>query len=421
MFMLALFPAPCMFMLTHLFFSGAIDILNDLLNYDKIERGTLQLQLGVLSAWSLIEKVILEFKLPASSKQILLHLSFKVEKDVDDLSEQNNSVTRGRELPLGVRDLCLLGDSIRLTQVLRNMMSNALKFTPEGGSIQVKASFVESKRAHAPEEKHVSKTETVTAAYRGKLKVAVQDSGAGMSPEQLTRLFRDGVQFNANELQAGGGSGLGLFIAKGLVKQHKGTLSASSDGLGRGSTFSLSLPLWNVPDHVEKHTGPKLMAATNELSSVATGATSGEPVRASSLYVLVVDDVLSNRKLLRRVLETKGHICAEAEDGRKAVEMVQAASACGKPFESVLMDYEMPHLDGPSAAKEIRRLGIDTNIVGITGNVLPEDVSHFLRCGANEVLSKPVKYAELDSLWSEYGVYDQFRDEGNVDSVNDAV
>jgi len=386
--------------------SGAIDVLDDLLNYDKIERGTLQLQLGVISVWELVEKIILEFKLPASSKKIQILLSFMVDGGDSHTPYEDTAVCRARELPTDARDAKVIGDSVRLTQVLRNLMSNALKFTPEAGSIRVKAVFVQSRHKHAPEQKTLSKHEIVTVTSIGKLEITVQDSGAGMSPEQLSKLFCDGVQFNANELQAGGGSGLGLFIAKGLVRQHKGSLSATSDGLGHGATFSLSLPLYDVPEYNgKKKDTEKGHSLKKEPSVESTAISSGERTQTASLHVLVVDDVRSNRKLLRRLLETKGHVCREAENGKMAVEMVQAAVDEGKPFGSVLMDFEMPLMDGPSAAKEIRSLGCDVNIVGITGNVLPEDVSYFLSCGANEVLSKPVKLNELDSLWCEYGVY----------------
>ena len=374
---------------------GAVDILNDLLNYDKIERGTLRLQLDVILVWSLIEKVILEFKLPCSSKNIHFGLSFAVQDPA-----RCSFFSRAKELPVEVQQLSLIGDYVRLTQVFRNLMSNALKFTPDEGNIHVKAFYVPSERMHEPLEKSLDNGKTVIATYQGKLQISVEDTGFGMSPDQLNKLFRDGVQFNANELQAGGGSGLGLFIAQGIVKQHRGSLSAASDGLGKGTTFSLSLPLWRIPEYNAGKLGRTKDSAVENY--VDFGESELHPLR-----ILVVDDVLSNRKLLRRLLETKGHQCDEAENGRIAVDMVQSAAAVGRPYGSVLMDYEMPLLNGPLAAKEIRRLGFDVNIIGVTGNVLPEDVSHFMSCGANQVVTKPVRIAELNTLWLEYGVYEQ--------------
>jgi signal transduction histidine kinase/ActR/RegA family two-component response regulator len=436
---------------------GAVDVLNDLLNYDKIEQGTLQLALEDLNVWQLVEKAILEFKLPASSKNIDLQVSFD-NQQADD--KEIGKFTRARLLPDFIKGLRVIGDSVRLTQVLRNLMSNALKFTPANGFVHVEAMYEEDEPGTL-QTIELQKGRAATGYKNGNIKVRVTDTGAGMSPDQVSRLFQEGIQFNVNELQAGGGSGLGLYIADGIVKQHNGTLSASSQGIGHGSTFEMSLPLWKVStdeydyhdeDLFQRHLESKLekkqilhsleiettennrmsgseneeeeddesdthmssRSSTNRSSSCKSSSLTNSGQNQSlalsensfgTLRILVVDDVKSNRKLLKRLLENGGHRCDEAENGQQSVEMVKKATESGEPYDSVLLDYEMPVMDGPTAAKQIREtMKNDVNIIGITGNVLPEDVKYFRDCGANDVLAKPVKTGDLYASWAELGV-----------------
>jgi CheY-like chemotaxis protein len=240
------------------------------------------------------------------------------------------------------------------------------------------------------------------------VQIKVIDTGAGLSQEQLAALFRDGVQFNVNDLQAGQGSGLGLFISKGIVKQHGGDLEVSSEGIGRGSTFTCTLPLYHVPDAPAE-------SITSIISQVPVDevvAPIVETVDSLPLRILVVDDVASNRKLLSRLATKRGHSVDQAKDGREAVDRVKIALRESNRYDTILMDYEMPVLNGPEAAKEIRELGCDSFIVGITGNLLAEDVNYYLFCGANFVLPKPVDFRKLEELWFERGVSGQIANEG---------
>ena len=126
---------------------------------------------------------------------------------------------------------------------------------------------------------------------------------------------------------------------------------------------------------------------------------------ATPLRVLVVDDAAMNRKLLTRLLRNHGHQCDEAEDGQIAVRLVKQAMEDSNPYDSVLLDNEMPVMNGPTAAEHMRAMGSDVFIVGITGNLLPEDVANFRNCGANSVLPKPFKLNDLEDLWVEYGIH----------------
>jgi CheY-like chemotaxis protein len=279
--------------------------------------------------------------------------------------------------------------------------SNNLLCSSAPGDVKVGVSWVKGTEEASSQKKKATKAtgmmqncEEVSYAPKGYMEVAVTDSGAGMSEAQLEKLFRDGVQFNVNELQAGQGSGLGLYIAKGIMEQHDGTLVASSGGLGKGTTFTMTLPLYHVPEalHINEavHAHP---------------ASSKAPREPVCLRILIVDDSTTNRKLLARLLANRGHICDEAENGSIAVGMADEAMKSGKAYDSILLDYEMPVMNGPDACQEIRGLGCDDCfIVGVTGNVMEEDVALFKTKGANGVLPKPFKLSELDQLWIEYGV-----------------
>lgn len=178
--------------------------------------------------------------------------------------------------------------------------------------------------------------ETVQYKNSGDIIIRVIDTGAGMTKEQLGKLFQAGVQFNANELQAGLGSGLGCHIAKGICNQHGGDISAESEGLGNGSVFEIVLPLYHVPDdalpeslnHLKIRNQSHLQHRTD--SSSSTSLTNSDRL----LRILVVDDALMNRKLLSRLLSKHGHILSEAKDGKEAVEHVKAAMAEQRAYDT---------------------------------------------------------------------------------------
>lgn len=415
---------------------SAVDVLNDFLNYDKIEMGKLNLELTILPIWSLIEKTMVEFHIAAEAKGIKFKLDFG---PLVDMSSDTADI-EAASLPRDVQELRVVGDAIRITQVLRNLVSNGLKFTPEGGkfngtiylhavsneySYSLSCAFivgsltvtVSRQRAVPTKSKKMSERQTIKSftfndedgevafEERGFMQIDVTDTGAGLSPEQSAKLFMDGVQFNVNKLQAGKGSGLGLYIAKGIVEQHGGVLTAASEGLGKGTTFTLKVPLFHVPDD-KLPSYFKHLQIERTRSECAVTLEEGKTDRTNeSLRILVVDDSVSNRKLLTRLLERRGHICEQVINGLEAVEKVRISrQERGQPYDAIMMDYEMPEMDGPTACKHIRDMGCDSFIVGLTGNVMPEDIEHFKSCGANGVLPKPLKMHLLEEMWVEYGV-----------------
>jgi CheY-like chemotaxis protein len=249
--------------------------------------------------------------------------------------------------------------------------------------------------------------------------VTVTDNGVGLSGDQLGHLFGEGVQFNPNELQAGQGSGLGLYISRGLAVQHGGTLTATSAGLGQGSTFTLQLPLYRRalpttaelalrsqgPNHTASRLSGDLMVGFQGYRSPPLRSETKSPTSEStnrrhsdSHRVLVVDDAVSNRKMLVRLLKSRGYACEQAENGQQAVDMYRDFCERNVQVETVVMDYEMPVMNGPTATRALRELGCDALIVGVTGNLLPEDVRFFKEHGADAVLGKPLDIRAFEEL-----------------------
>jgi CheY-like chemotaxis protein len=260
--------------------------------------------------------------------------------------------------------------------------------------------------------------------------ITVTDTGPGLTQEQQETLFNEGVQFNPNELQAGQGSGLGLWISKEIIALHQGEIHVSSKGLGTGTTFQIKLPVV-YRDKIE----PSHRGVRGSLRSIVTpqpqsrppgtpsfreglptshppGSPQGTPSLGQEpdpqgtlsppvvpldpsrpLQILVVDDVLSNRKLVSRLLQSKGYSCQQAENGQVCVDRILSGDP--NQFDLILMDYEMPVLNGPMAAKKLREMNCEILIIGLTGNILPEDQQFFIDHGANFVLPKPVNVDDL--------------------------
>ena len=254
--------------------------------------------------------------------------------------------------------------------------------------------------------------------------ISVKDSGAGLTAEQLQQICKEGVQFNANELQAGQGSGLGLFISKGIVNQHAGKLLVASEGLGKGVTFTVVLPVYNAPQRVaganaglvsqedNSRTGTRwhppadtIPEAVNEDGESDTFRLSNkiklDPLPKAPIppqHVLVVDDSTFNRKMLARLMKGKNHICEQAEDGQDAVNKYAEMVSRGETPDTILMDFEMPVMNGPTATAKLREMGCSSLIVGVTGNVLPDEQEYFKSKGANHVLPKPLVMEDLENI-----------------------
>ena len=384
----------------------AISILNDLLDYDKLETGLLKLEMGQVPIWDLVWRTAKQFNIQAANRRI--NLTVDTQKPTLQPTENVDPEAGGKRL-LGV-----FGDDVKLCQVIRNLLSNALKFTPEDGTIEVKTFFVKdglpnAKMSHRGDNpiRHGFPHQRA-----GSIKIAVVDSGVGLSHDQLGLLFSEGVQFDANKLQHGGGSGLGLNIAKGIVEQHAGTISAHSSGIGKGTTFTIELPIFEFNSEqtdeamISRANGAD--TGTSKTTSFVTDLSDESEKGQYQRNILVVEDSETSRKMLIRLLERSGHTCIPAANGQAALDavkrdlMARQNDQVHKPIDTILMDFEMPLLRGPEATRKIRKLGFVGTILGVTGNVLTEDVDFFINNGADEVLAKPVSMDCLRSCWERH-------------------
>jgi CheY-like chemotaxis protein len=266
-----------------------------------------------------------------------------------------------------------------------------------------------------------SEDSTVPDTSVGSIIISVTDSGPGLSVEQQQFMFQEGVQFNPGELQSGQANGLTLWISKEIISLHHGTIRVHSHGLGFGSTFEIILRVYLQPTPPPTPTAeilpnsifigdrevempPRLASSTLVVTSseVLLGGTNDPPqqqpqpfqtpVIQSPPRVLVVDDTPSCRKIVSRLLKSKGFVCNEAENGEVCVKMVLSGEY---EYDFILLDFEMPVMNGPTAARKLREAKSEVLIIGLTGNVLPEDKEYFLDHGANAVLFKPLVLQDL--------------------------
>ncbi len=261
-------------------------------------------------------------------------------------------------------------DPIRLRQILINLVGNAIKFTADG-AVQVQASFEEREGD-------------------GALIVRVIDSGIGMTEAQLARVFEPFMQADTSTTRLFGGTGLGLPIARRLARELGGDVTARSEP-GHGSVFTV---------HVT--TGP----VVGEEQPTRHEEVAGEPGRSapSSLAgrVLVVEDVPLNRKLFDRILTRAGLSVTLASDGQDALSVVSAEGREGRAFDAILMDMQMPVMDGYEATTRLRALGHRTPIVALTAHAMAGDTEKCLRAGCTAYLAKPVSAESLLEMLSRF-------------------
>ena len=389
----------------------AVSILNDLLNFDKIETGTLKIEAEEVNIWDLVESTVNQFRIQAMNGRVELKLDMQ-KPTIPSPAKQVDDLEAGKMPCPSVDQLKVCGDDVRISQVLRNVISNALKFTPDQGTIHVSVAHKEDGLAKSG-PLMINDQVACTHPRAGSIEVRVKDSGVGLAKDQLQQLFGEGVQFDANRLQHGGGSGLGLSIAKGIVEQHMGSIRAESEGHGHGTTFIVELPLHMYPtmdstdvtskSHFDSADSPSVTTTTvAESEKSVDGCLGPRPKR-----ILVAEDAASSRKMLVRLLERAGHSCVAVEDGQQAVLAMSNDLAIAKtdvshtPICTLLMDFEMPIMTGPEATKAIREIGFNGTIIGVTGNVLQEDVDFFKDHGANEVFSKPISMDRLKTYWDQ--------------------
>ena len=314
-------------------------LLNDVLDLSKIEAGAIELDKTRLNLRVIVPNVLRLFASAAESKRL------KLECVIDD------------SVPAS-----LIGDRTRLNQVLVNLISNAVKFTDEGDvRVRVSGRPLESTEAGAPPRCEIS--------------FEVHDTGIGISSEQMARLFRSFSQADSSITRRFGGSGLGLVISRRLCELMGGSLEGASEP-GRGSIFTARI-------------ATSISSEPADPSSARLGALS--PADGDRpLHILVVEDNALSRRLAGAFLERLGHKPEYALNGREAVDRVQSSR-----FDMILMDNQMPEMDGLTATRLIRRTESAIGrkrvpIIALTANATVEDRERCLQAGMDAYLIKPL-------------------------------
>lgn len=264
----------------------------------------------------------------------------------------------------------LIGDPARLRQVLINLAHNAVKFTDKG-SVTLRAEWAQ-----------------------GILRCDVIDTGVGIPPEKLARLFQQFTQADPSISRRYGGTGLGLVISRGLVRLMGGDVSVESK-VNHGTTFTIRVP---APRHEGSLHAPAPAAAATTRQPFATN-----PPPGSAGHVLLVEDNVANRRLLSFMLGKLGYTFDVAVNGREAVSLFPL-----RPYHAILMDCEMPELNGFEATREIRALeksGGDTSrvpIIAVTANAMAGTRARCLEAGMDLYLTKPLRIEVLDEALSTY-------------------
>jgi PAS domain S-box-containing protein len=311
-------------------------LIDDLLDMSRIEAGKLTLDIGRLDLAAVVSAAIDTVRPAADARMIRLSSAFSSVEGI------------------------VMGDRNRLQQVVWNLLTNAIKFTPKGGRVHVTVERVNS---------HVE--------------IAVADTGIGIAPEYLDQVFERFSQVDGSTTRRHGGLGLGLSIVKHLVELHGGSVRARSQGPGQGTTFNVVLPL--LPLHPE----PEHAAA--EQRNLAVDEAAGETV-LDGIKVLAVDDDVDSVNTIRRMLERRG---AEVRVAGSMDEALQVFVEF-KP-DVLLSDIGMPEHDGYELIARVRTLpnGRSVAAVALTALARAEDRTRALRAGFQMHIAKPVESAEL--------------------------
>jgi len=464
---------------------ASLEVLNELLSYEKLESGLMRLERTLIPVWCLVKQSL--HPLANMAKMCGIRLKFRRGQGGREVSSSD------------LQCLLVRVDATKVSLALKSLITNAIKHTPRGGSVSLTVQRVEHDRSN------ISGTGSRSTRGTGMIRILVTDTGIGMTQETQSRLFKEE-------------SGLGLWLAKTIVELHNGSVAGMSKGMNEGSVFCVDLPLdsvketkisGNMPVPVHSTRSSDLVQESCHISTSSArqkplrievsslvvsplslsrakpslaavhSSTSGRPLypevtseqemcqmtasevcttglcspyspqedmvveisdtistdispspplplplssarRTHGLQskeeeegggggvpeekesdsvsrVLIVDDASLNRRMLRRILQHSYPSIDEAVDGSDAIEMYRVSAAEGNPYAVILMDFQMPNMDGPEATHLIRQMGFRGPIIGVTGNALPFDMQLFLSRGADEILLKPVSIDTLET------------------------
>ena len=322
-----------------------LSVLNDVLDLAKIESGKLEVDLQPHSPAAIVEEVATLMRVRAEAKELELSVSF--------------------ESPLPER---VETDGARLKQILLNLVGNAVKFT-QRGRVSIAC------RAEGEPDRPV-------------LRFSIRDTGIGMTSEELGRVFEAFAQADASVTRRFGGTGLGLNISQKLALLLDGELRATSTP-GRGSEFELLVPLRLPRSGATRSPKPRREPAPSR------------PLEGRR--ILLVEDGRDNQRLIGFLLRRAGASVTAAFNGREGLETTLESVASGEPFDLVLMDMQMPVMDGYSATRAMRERGVRLPVVALTAHALEEDRQRCLEAGCDDFASKPLDFRafiELCATWT---------------------
>ncbi|WP_146413607.1 PAS domain-containing protein [Crateriforma conspicua] len=319
-----------------------LDLINDILDLSKIEADKFEVQQEVFDPARVVEDVRSIMEVRAAEKGLSLQV------DYDGRIPQQ-----------------IYSDPKRLRQILINLVGNAIKFT-RTGDVRLVVAHEQQRGDDA-------------------VRFEVHDSGIGIPTEQLGKLFQPFSQGDASVTRRFGGTGLGLAISRRLAESLGGDIVVDSE-VEHGSTFTVRIDPGDLTDVEMVQPGPLVEIPPSEDDSA--------PV-SLDCHILVTDDRRDIRFLSRRILVDAGATVTEAEDGQVALDKVVESIEQGSPFDIILLDMQMPNLDGYQAAVRLRELGFAGPIVALTADAMQGDMKRCLECGCNDYLAKPINAQNL--------------------------
>ncbi len=322
-------------------------LINDLLDLSQIEDGKVQLESTVCSPMEIVAEVVALMQVRARAKGVTLDHE------------------RDGKIPEAVDT-----DPTRLRQILINLVANAIKFT-EVGSVRVMTKMIALEDQNSILEFHVI------------------DTGIGMTPDQRAKLFQPFTQLETSTTRKYGGSGLGLAISKRLANRLGGDITVSSVP-GAGSVFILSIPA-GLPEG--KDMNPARRESTEQ--PLHPSPTSAARRLSHPYRILMAEDGPDNQRLISFLLENAGAEVTLVDNGQLAVERTLEANAERHPYDLVLMDMQMPVMDGYAATEHLRQAGYDGPVVALTAYAMKGDSDKCLKVGCDGYLAKPIRRETL--------------------------
>jgi signal transduction histidine kinase/ActR/RegA family two-component response regulator len=326
-----------------------LSIINNILDLSKIEAERLTIEQVKCSPAQIVGEVAALMRVRAATKKLPLDVGYVF------------------PIPVTIQT-----DPLRLRQILINLVGNAVKFTEKGGvriSVHCDPPTMASPRMY----------------------FEVRDTGIGMTPQQLAQLFQPFKQVDTSMTRKFGGTGLGLVICQRLARLMGGDLDVNSEA-GKGSRFVLSIPTGSLQGVEMADNVREAMIKPDEAPPADEKASSQALLHTK---ILLAEDGPDNQRLICFHLKRAGATVIVAPDGQSACEQFQSAEAAGKPFDLVLMDMQMPVLDGYGATIQLRSRGVRCPIVALTAHAMVGDREKCLNAGCNDYLSKPIDRQKL--------------------------